>query len=426
MKRFKITFLLTSIWCLCHLPLAAGESESDTNSLADLDDAIAYGISHNPGILAAWQQYQAALEKIPQAKGLPDPRLMVNHFVEEIETRTGPQRNQVFLTQMIPWFGKLRLRGEVASKEAEAIHHAYEARILMLTRDISIAWYEYAYLGKSTEITRQNLDLLKRLEDTVREKVRAGNDLAPLLRLEVELAKAQDMLQGMEKQRLSQSAALNALLGRESTEPISWPDLPEPVDRRMDRESLKEELLAGNPELCALQSRIEKAEGTLELSKRSPIPDPMIGAGIFDTGESVMPNQADSGNDPWAIQLSFSIPLWSGKYKAEKREAEAGYEAARQSRTDRENTLVAELESALQKLSEIDQRLDLYSDTLLPKAKQAVEVTESSYRADRASLLDVIDSERTQLEIERTYWRAVADHHQSMVRLQTLTGETKP
>ncbi|MCB1088228.1 MAG: TolC family protein, partial [Verrucomicrobiae bacterium] len=82
--------------------------------------------------------------------------------------------------------------------------------------------------------------------------------------------------------------------------------------------------------------------------------------------------------------------------------------------------------SALQKLSEIDQRLDLYSDTLLPKAKQAVEVTESSYRADRASLLDVIDSERTQLEIERTYWRAVADHHQSMVRLQTLTGETKP
>lgn len=404
--------------------LSAGEAAAASGSrIETLDGAVAFGLAHNPGLRAAWSQYQAALEKIPQAKGLPDPRIMVNHFVEDIETRTGPQRNQVFVTQMIPWFGKLRLRGAVASKEAEAIHHAYEAKILMLARDIGFAWHDYAYLGESTRITSKTLDLLKRLEDTVREKVRTGTDLAPLLRLEVEIGRTQDLLQGLEKQRSSQSAALHALLGREAGAVFPWPEVPRTAEKLPDRAALVANLLANNPELRALQSRIDKTAEAVKLARKSPIPDPMIGAGIFDTGEALNPAMADSGDDPWAIQISFSIPLWAGKYKAEKREAEAAHEAARRSLGDRENALLAELESALQKLSEVDERLDLYESTLLPKARQALEVTESSYRGDRATILDLIDSERTLLEIERIYLRAVADHHQAHIRLQTLTGQ---
>ena len=169
--------------------------------------------------------------------------------------------------------------------------------------------------------------------------------------------------------------------------------------------------------------RIEKAAGAIELSKRSPIPDPTIGAGVFGTGDALNPPTPGSGDNPWAIQISFSIRLCTGKYKAGKREAQAAHEAARQSLGDRENELMAELESAIQKLSEVDERLALYQETLLPKARQALEVTESSYKGDRATVLDLIDSERTLLEIERTYRRAVADHYKALFRLQTLTGQ---
>ncbi len=399
---------------------AAGAALADSSSLGDY---VALGIAKNPGLQAEYQRYQAALEKIPQARSLPDPKLTATHFIEDIQTRTGPQENQVFLAQMLPWFGKLRLRGEVASKGAEAIHHAYQASLLTLARDIGLAYYDYAYLGEATRINREILALLERLEDSVESKVRGGADLAPLLRLEVETAKNRDALQALEKQRISQSAALNALLGRRSADPLPWPKLPANSAGKQARPRLVASLLAENPELKALQSRIDEAAEGVKLSKLSPIPDPTLGVGVFDTGDALNPATVGSGDDPWAVQISFSIPLWSGKYKAQKREARAKYRAAKQNLTDRENELAAELEAALQELAENQDRVELYGSTLLPKARQAFDVTQTSYKADRASILDFIDSERTLLEIERNYWRAIADQYKSLVRLRTLTGQ---
>ena len=420
--RMRLAFNLSAIVVM--LITTAGSvhaAEPDLAGGGTLIEYVAYGIRHNPGLQAAHQRHQAALERIPQAQALPDPKFMATHVVEDIETRTGPQRNQIFVSQTFPWFGKLRLRGAVASKEAEAIEHAFEAEVLRLARDIGLTYYDYAYLGEATRITRDVLGLLQRLEEPVREKVRAGGDQAPLLRLEVEIAKTRDILQGLEKQRASQSAELDALLGRRDGALLSWPKAPAPHQMVQSRAVLIRQLLAENPDLKVLKSRIDKAAEAVALAKKSPIPDPTIGVGVFDTGEAFNPTTG-SGDDPWAIQISFSIPLDMRKYRAERREAEANYRAAKRTLTDRENELHAVLERALRDLDEVEERIALYNETLLPKARQALEVTESSYSADRSTILDLIDSERTLLEIERTYQRAIADHYKAHVRLQTLTG----
>jgi len=404
---------------LCWPVFAQHQAPFTGGSLADY---LAESLRSNPGLQAEYERYEAALQKIPQAKSLPDPRVMATHFVEDVQTRTGPQQNQVFLSQTVPWFGKLRLRGEVASKEAEAIYHAYESSVLSLAREVGVAYYDYAYLGEATRINNEVVGLLERLRETVDQKVRAGEDLAPLLRLEVELGKTQDQVQSLRKDRITQSARLNALLGRSVGQVLPFPNLPEPSSKRLDHEALLAELTADNPELKQLRSRIAKAEESLRLSKLSSLPDPTIGVGVFDTGDAISPGVTGSGDDPWAIQLSFSIPLWSGKYRAEKKEAQANYAAAKAMLSDRENRLAAELEATLQMLAEEEQRMRLYSETLLPKARQAVELLQTSYEADRASILDFIDSERSLLEVEGNYWRAVANHYQSMVRLRSLTG----
>ncbi|MFV1996299.1 MAG: TolC family protein, partial [Verrucomicrobiales bacterium] len=315
-----------------------------------------------------------------------------------------------------------RLRGEVASREADALNHAYRAKLLTVIQDITVAYYDYAYLREATRITDEIVDLLERLEEPVQEKVRGGGDQAPLLRLQVEIGKAQDELQTFQKLKPAQSAGLNGLLGRRGPGLLPFPPLDAPDAATPDRARMENELLADNPELKSLHSRIEKAAESIKLSRLSPIPDPTIGAGFFGTGEAVNPSTPGSGDNPWSVGVSFTIPLWFGKYKAENREAAQRYAEATKTLTDRENLLLADLEAVLQKLSEVDRRLDLYGNTLLPRARQAYEVTESSYQADRSSILDLIDSERSLLEIERTYWRAAAHHYQAIIRLKTLTG----
>ncbi len=393
---------------------------------ASLSEFVAFGVANNPGLAADYQRYETALQRIPQVKALPDPKFTATHFFQSIETRTGSQETQLFVNQTIPWFGKLRLRGNVASQEAEAISHAYEGAVLKLAEEIGFAYYDYAYLGEATQITSSLIDLLEGLTDTVVTKVRGGGDLAPLLRLEVELAKNQDLLQTLQKQSLSKSAELRALLGMEtsSTKPIPVPDLPKPVLNPQSRSGLVAAALQDNPELKELQSRIDGASEAMKLSKLSPVPDPTIGAVLFNTSSAMSPATVGSGDDPWGVQISFSIPLWSKKYKAEKLEAQAKYEMAKAMLTDRENALLSQIDAAFQKVAETQERLELYDTTLLPKARQALEVTQTSYKADRASILDLIDSERTLLEIERGYWQAVAEQYKSLIRLRTLTGKT--
>ncbi|NOX99713.1 MAG: TolC family protein [Verrucomicrobia bacterium] len=387
-----------------------------------LTDYIRVGIANNPGLRAEYENYQAALEQIPQAKSLPDPKFSATSFVRDVQTRTGPQRNQLAIGQTFPWFGKLRLSGEIASKEAQAIYHLYENSLLYLHRDISVVYYDYAYLSEATKITKEIIALLERLEPSVQEKVRVGGDLAPLLRLQVEIGRNHDVLQALGKERVRQSAKFDALLDRKGPSLLPWPKLVDSKGEGANRTKFVEALFADNPELKAIETRIDKAKRAVKLSTLSPIPDPTIGANYFDTGSALNPGTPGSGDDPWGIQISFKLPLWFGKYKAEKKQAQANQRMVEKLLENRQNTLVAELERALEDMREAEDRIALYNKTLLPAARQAVEVSEESYKADRATILDVIDSERTLLELEKTYWRAVANRYSSRIRLETLVG----
>ncbi len=429
MNLFSTQFIrnavFLTVWAVTFaFTILPGRSESQESLPVkpNLMDYIRVGIANNPGLRSEYEKYQAALQQIPQAKSLPDPKFSATSFVREVQTRTGPQRKQLALGQTFPWFGKLRLSGEIASKEAQAIHHLYENSLLKLHRDISVVYYDYAYLGEATKITKEIIALLERLEPSVQEKVRVGGDLAPLLRLQVEIGKNHDVLQALEKDRRRQNATFSALLNRRKENLLPWPHLKVAKVSVESRTKFVEAMFAGNPELKAIETRIEKAQEAVKLSKLSPIPDPMIGVNYLDTGTALNPATAGSGDDPWGVQISFKIPIWFGKYKAEKKQALANQRVVERMLTDRQNSLLSELERALEDFREAEERTALYTKTLLPAARQAVEVSEESYKANRSTILDVIDSERTLLELEKTYWRAVANGYSSRIRLETLVG----
>ena len=83
----------------------------DLKAGAELPDLLAYAALNNPGLEAAFHRWKAALERVPQAKSLPDPRFTYRYFIEEVETRVGAQRQRFAIAQTFPWFGKLKLQG---------------------------------------------------------------------------------------------------------------------------------------------------------------------------------------------------------------------------------------------------------------------------------------------------------------------------
>ena len=81
---------------------------------------------NNPGVKAAFNQYMAAMEKVPQVGALPDPQGAMGFFLKPMELVTGNQVGNISVMQMFPWFGTLKLAKDEASLMAKAQYELFQ------------------------------------------------------------------------------------------------------------------------------------------------------------------------------------------------------------------------------------------------------------------------------------------------------------
>lgn len=188
------------------------------NDNSNLDIYIKFGLLNNLGLRAEFDRWRSAMYAIPEARSLPDPKLSFTSLLIPIETRTGAQLFQLGLSQMFPWFGKYRLRGEMAAIKAEALWWNVQAKRLDVLREIKKAYFEYAYFAHAIKITEANLKLLKQIEKVVQNQVQAGKDQIHLLRVQIEIGEVENQLKAFKNVRPSISARLSSALNRKKEE----------------------------------------------------------------------------------------------------------------------------------------------------------------------------------------------------------------
>lgn len=388
-----------------------------------LKDYLKIAALNNPGLEASFNQWKSSLESIPQVRALPDPQFNYGYFIQEVETRVGPQNQRFGVSQAFPWFGKLRLRGEKAGEAALAAQHQYEATKLKLFYEVSDAYYELYYLSKAIAIASENIDLLKRLETVAQAKFRSGSDVTGVVKAQVELGKLEDRLQSLNDLRVPVSARINAALNRPISTFVPWPKRFDFKKVNLTDNELSSTLEAGNSELHALGARISEAERGLRLAQKDFWPDFTLGIDYFETGEARISEVSASGQDSVVLMGSMSVPLWRDKYRAGLREAELKLVAAKKSLVEKENLLFAELQLIFYRFRDAERKASLFRDTLMPLAKNSLDVAEQSYKAGKADFLELIDAQRLLLEFQLSYQRAVADREQRLAQVEMLIGK---
>jgi len=177
------------------------------------DDYVRYALFHSPEVESAYQIWRAASERPAQARALPDPRLKVGFFLDEVETRVGPQQARVGVSQTFPWPGTLDGRQDAARHAALAAWRGFEHARLVVTQRVVEALHELRYLDAAIGITTENLDLLRSFEEMVRARYRVGAGSHPqLIRVQVELGQLEDHLAQLRAMRPAYVARLNAAL----------------------------------------------------------------------------------------------------------------------------------------------------------------------------------------------------------------------
>lgn len=409
-------------------PVRTTPPEPDVAAPADLDVYVAIALERSGEVRAAYEAWQAAEQRPLQAGTLPDPRLSYSDYLEEVQTRTGPQRRSLGLSQTFPWPGTLERRRGVATEEARAMFHAFESARLRVERDVRMAFLAYAFLARELEIRTAQAALLRNLESVVGARVRAGAGLGDLLRLQVEVGRLEDDVARLERRRPALSARLAATMNL----PLDGPVLPSP-DLEVPGEvsppptsELIEAALARSPGLRALESTLRARREGVELASISRNPDITLGLSTIATGSALDPATPGSGDDPWILSVSLPLPVWVSTDDAVEREARHRVRAAHVRLEQARADLVAAIEGASFDRDDALRRVELYRGSLVPRAQEALSLTESSYRAGDASLLDVIDSERALLEFRLSYWTACRHAHEAFARLDALTGVREP
>ena len=186
----------------------------------DLKWLIHEAIEHNPEIIAAQKRFNAARAKISQAKSLDDPSIRagsydmsnnpvnVNGQTEMLQQRYGVSQEDTFP-------GKLRLRSEIATEEANVVERAAGCKIQEITALVKSAFYELHYINRAIDITEENRDLLRKFAKIAETKYSVGKATQrDALAAQVELSTLANNLIVLNKERESIIAWLNILLDR--------------------------------------------------------------------------------------------------------------------------------------------------------------------------------------------------------------------
>lgn len=390
-----------------------------------LEDYTAFATLHNADLQAQFQRWRSALERIPQARTLPDPRLNYRYFIENVETRVGPQQQAFGLSQTFPWFGELGLKGEMAVQAARAAQAHFEQKRLMLTYQVVRAYCEYAYQATVIRIVRENRDLVQHMEEVARSSFRAGAQNSPsIIRAQVELGRLEDRLRSAQAMELPLRAELNALLGRSVHAPTPGLVLPETVTHTFHADQLRTQLQANNPELRALRHEAARARQGIALAKTDSKPDFTLGVDYIDVGNSSFSAAPDEGNDAVAVGVSVNLPIWKERNDAVVADALARFGTATHRQADRQHNLAAELELAIFRYEDALRKLNLYQNTLLPKAQESLASTLTAFRGDTATFTDLIDAQRVLLEFQLQVTRAQADKTIRLAQIEMLAGTT--
>ena len=389
-----------------------------------LSDYLAAAALNNPGLRAAFYRWKAALDRAPQLRAMPDPRFTYRYFIEEVETRVGAQRQGVELGQTVPWFGKLGLRGDAAAEAANAERQRYEAAKLMLFYRVKDAYCEYYYLARAVDTIKENIQLLGHIESIARTRYKTAAASHPdVIRLQVELGKLDDRRRTLQELRGPLAAGLNAAMNLPVDTVLPWPEAVEDRGLAVTDDQLQAWLAESSPQLKALAHEIAQSRRQIELARKDYFPDVTVGLNYIQTAPSTHGRHpADDGKDPFVAMVSVNLPIWREKLDAGVREARHLYTAAIRRKQQQTNSLTAELKFVLYRYHDAERKIDLFRDTLLPKAKQGLKATQVAFQAGKASFTDLLDAQRVLLEFQLGHERARSSKAQRLAELEMLVG----
>lgn len=386
-----------------------------------LNGYLGFALEHSPGARASFERWRAATLRITEKRRLPEPSLSFGYFVRSVETRVGPQRFKIGLSQTFPWPSKLSASADAAAERARAAHSVFDAALIRVRHRVAVAYWRLWLIHEQHRLKTEHDAVLESLAEAVRGRVRTGAaTLADLSQIELNIARHHDHRGEHVQLGRKASAEMLAALGVSAANAsLTATDAP-----RVGLPGISDaELLAA----ARAHPRIERhahlasSERSVASAKRADgYPRIRLGLDYIDTDS--IAGMADSGKDPLIVSAGISIPLWRGNYSDAERAAQATASAHDAEREAALRDAEVAVETALANVRDSERRIGLYDGTLLPQAQTTFQAVIGSYQTGRSNIAAVILAQRDLLDLQLQHATARAEHATAWSRLELVVG----
>lgn len=418
----SISVILLSVVLAMHA-FAQESVPSHTGTVTSLSELLAEAEKNNPQIEAARQGWQAAKQVPSQVSTLPDPQFTLQQFSVGSPRPFAGYTNSNFayiglgVSQDIPYPGKLRLKGEIAKREADVSQQQVESVRRAVLAEVKSTYFQLAYLSKTLTILEQDGELLKQVEQAADARYRSG------------LGTQQDVLQAqLQKTKLLREIAmhhlevgkleaqLKQLLNRSQESPeIAPSDLLETplVQTYAD-------LLAAaqvqNPEIASAQKMIERQSLQVDLARKDFYPD-------FNVQYMWQRTDPTQFRAYYMLSVGIKVPIYrSRKQRPELAQAESEQLRARSELQAQSQRLAGDLRSQYVIVQQTSELLNIHHEGLSPQARSEFQAGLAAYQSNKQNFQAVLTAFLDVLHLDEDYWQNVAEYETAIARIEQLTG----
>ncbi len=413
MKKTTLIFIST---LLCLSLSAAQDNTAEEIGPLTLDQCIQEAMQDNPLILSSYQQYQAALARVNQAKAFPQPSL---DWDSDLQPRlfdfSGTGEWYFGVSQSIEFPGKRNLRGKIAAKESQELMREIELLELDITYQVKQGFHGLLLAEEKHKYAEENLELSRDFLNKAELKFETGDAArVEMLRAQVESSRAaNEVRQAANEVRLAK-AYLNYLMARRKYTPLTISGQLKKNPAPLDLNELKERAFNFRPELRQVHIAKERIGLQKKQAYMNYLPD-------FDLG--VNRHKVLGEGEWWDVTLSFPIPLFFWQpAKGEVAEAQANLRSLNRKNEHLRNTISLEVEEAYMNAEAAENQISLFEDEILSQAEEVYQMFLFSYQEGEIEGIELIDARRTLLEARTSYADALYNYGVALAALEKSIG----
>jgi len=414
----KLNLLLCALF---FAPCAVLSAQHAVAIPTPLPALVAEAEANNSEVMLADDNWKALTHVAQQATARPGPQFTIESSSVGSPKPFAGFSNSEFeylgfaASQEIPYKGKLKLRGEVADREAATQKAGAGVVRSTVVEQVKLLYLQISYsTGAIAYLDRMDSVLQSLIQDSLERYSLGQGNQAAILRAQMERTQIQRQ-DTMHNQTLGQAQArLKQLLHRRQDSPdiVPEPLAASPFSR--DPDELQSLLRNQNPRLQKDTVAVEKQSAQVASAKREIKPDFTVGYKFEVTGSDY--------RNRFVASASIQLPNRSRVAGEIAQAAEQENRARHELDSEVQQTL-ADLQAQLVAVKYTSELLNEFTQGLLPQAETVFHSEEAAYQANKQDLATVLTSLKDILQLENDYQQALFDHEAALVRIETLTGE---